>query len=116
MPRRKQLLWLSIALAILVAVALFVWSRDRVSIEQYHRIKSGMSRADVEAILGQPGNYASGPTTPINAPGPSDPPLLSEQAADYDQYGPLPTDYSTWEGDTGQILIRYGPKGVWLKQ
>lgn len=114
MRRRSLLVRLAIALLLVAAVAYF--ARDRVSVKQYHRIKFGMSRPEVEALLGTPGNYAGGPTQPIIAPGPSDPPLLSERGADHDENGPFPSDYSIWQGDTGEILVRYGPKGVWYKQ
>jgi hypothetical protein len=62
MRRRKQLT--AAGLAVLVAVAAFVlWPRpDRVTRENFDRVKGGMTRAEVKAILGPPGDYATGPT------------------------------------------------------
>jgi hypothetical protein len=59
MHRRKLLVALG-GLAVLVAVGAFVvWPRaDRITRENYDRIREGMTRAEVEAILGgPPGDY-----------------------------------------------------------
>jgi len=50
-------------LAVLMAAATFLFwhGRDRVTAENYERLRKGMTRAEVEAILGPPGDYASGP-------------------------------------------------------
>ena len=57
--RRRKL----IAAVGLVAVGAFVmWPRmDRITRENFDRISKGMSRAEVEAILGPPGDYSGGP-------------------------------------------------------
>jgi hypothetical protein len=62
--RRRKLRWVLAGLTVaLVAVWAFVlWPRpDRVTQENFDRIAEGMSRAEVEAILGPPGDYSSGP-------------------------------------------------------
>jgi hypothetical protein len=61
--RRRKLIALA-GLAVLVAVGAFVlWPRpDRITEENYQRIQEGMSRAEVEAILGPPGDHRTGAT------------------------------------------------------
>jgi outer membrane protein assembly factor BamE (lipoprotein component of BamABCDE complex) len=56
--RSRKLLW-AVGLAVLVAVRVFVlWSRpDRITEENFSRIKVGMSREEVHAILGSPDDY-----------------------------------------------------------
>jgi hypothetical protein len=50
-----------LALVAAVATLVFWQGRDRVTAENYERIHKGMTRSEVEAILGPPGDYASGP-------------------------------------------------------
>jgi hypothetical protein len=59
--RRRKLLTAVVGLAVLVAVGAFVlWPRqDRVTRENYDQIKVGMTRAEVDAILGPPGDYTT---------------------------------------------------------
>jgi len=61
--RRRTLLVVLVVLAVLVAAGVVVlWPReDRITREKFDRICEGMSRAEVEAILGPPGDYSSGP-------------------------------------------------------
>jgi hypothetical protein len=63
MRRRKLLRALAIGLVALVGFGAFVvWPREeRVTFENYKRIQLGMSQADVEAILGPPGDHATAP-------------------------------------------------------
>jgi hypothetical protein len=51
-------------LVVLVGLAAVVlWPPpSRVTRENYDRIQAGMSRAEVDAILGPPGDYRTGPT------------------------------------------------------
>jgi hypothetical protein len=60
---KRNLLRVLAGLGVLAAVAalLFWQGRDRVTAENYERIQRGMARSQVEAILGPPGDYASGP-------------------------------------------------------
>ena len=63
---RGRRLWWAFALAglavLLAAGAFVLWPQaDRVTSENLDRVVPGMSRSDVYAILGRPGNYASGP-------------------------------------------------------
>jgi hypothetical protein len=64
--RRRKLL-AAVGLAVVVAAGMVVlWPRanqpDRVTEENYDRIQHGMTRTEVEAILGSPGDYTTGPT------------------------------------------------------
>jgi hypothetical protein len=65
---------LAAGLLALVGVAAFVaWPRpDRITRENFDRIKVGMSRAEVEAILGPPGDYRTGPVAVLQDTGTSD--------------------------------------------
>jgi hypothetical protein len=68
--RRWKLLAV-VGLAVLVGVGAFVlWPRpdqpDRITRANYERLRQGMSRAEVEAILGPPGDFRSGPTAKVH--------------------------------------------------
>jgi hypothetical protein len=58
---RTRKLVAAVGLAVVVAVGAFVlWPRqDRITRENYGRIQPGMPRAEVEAILGPPGDYTT---------------------------------------------------------
>jgi hypothetical protein len=60
--RRRTLLVALAGLAVVVAAGVVVLRprQDRVTRANYDRIQIGMSRADVETILGPPGDYRSG--------------------------------------------------------
>jgi hypothetical protein len=62
--RRKPLSTAPIAALALFSLCVFIlWPRPKhlITTEMFDRIKFGMSRAEVEAILGHPGDYATGP-------------------------------------------------------
>ncbi len=59
--RRRKLLGLAAALLV-GSVALLLWPRaPRFPREKFDRITHGMSRADIEALLGPPGDFTTGP-------------------------------------------------------
>ena len=61
--RRRKLLVVLAGLAVGVAAGLVVlWPRSasRITRENFNHIQIGMSRADVEAFLGPPGDYRTG--------------------------------------------------------
>jgi hypothetical protein len=66
--RRRRLRWmLTLAgLAVVVAVGVVVlWPRaDLVTLENFQRLRCGMTEAEVEAILGPSGDHTSGDTEP----------------------------------------------------
>jgi hypothetical protein len=62
--RRRKLLVALAGLAVVGAAGIVVlWPRSvsRITQENCDRVQVGMSRADVEAILGPPGDYTTGP-------------------------------------------------------
>jgi hypothetical protein len=60
--RRRKLLVALAGLAVVVAVGVVVlWPpEDRITEANLERIKEGMTQAEVEAILGPPGDYRTG--------------------------------------------------------
>jgi hypothetical protein len=60
--RRRKLLAVA-GLTVLVAAGAFIlWPRpDRITRENFDRIREGMNREEVYAILGPPGDYRTGP-------------------------------------------------------
>jgi hypothetical protein len=56
MRRRKPLAAL-VALGLAGVAGFVLWPRPSATRENYDRIKAGMSRAEVEAIFGPPGDY-----------------------------------------------------------
>jgi hypothetical protein len=60
--RKRKLLIVTAGLAVVVAAGVVVlWPRaDRVTRENYDRVELGMSRSEVEAILGPGGDYRTG--------------------------------------------------------
>jgi len=62
--RRRTLLVVLAGLAVVVAAGVVVlWPRpERITRENFERIKEGMSQAEVEEILGPPGDYTTEPT------------------------------------------------------
>ncbi len=62
--RRRKLRWLLVGLAVLVSagvVAMRTEPPSRITPENFARIRAGMTRVEVEAILGPPGDYLTGP-------------------------------------------------------
>jgi hypothetical protein len=60
--RRRTLLVALAGLAVVAAAgAVVLWPRpERITRENFDRIRDGITRADVEAILGPPGDYRTG--------------------------------------------------------
>ncbi len=95
----------------LIALAAFVlWPRQpRVTRENCGRIRQGMTRAEVEALLGPPGDYRTGPvdydaglvpikTTPLTMPYASD------------------DEVARWTGDGAYMAVQFdsdGRVGTW---
>jgi hypothetical protein len=101
--RRRTLLVVLAGLAVVVAVgvvALWPQAVDRVTKESYDRIHAGMTRTEVEAILGPPGDYSSGPTSGgIDYGG-----ILEARMRG--------SDAGSWNGDTGEILLTFDERRV----
>lgn len=93
--RRRKLQWALARLAVLIAACSFAfWPRPaRITRESFRLLKEGMSRAEVEAILGPPGDYASGDTESDGAATGRD----YESIMTVEAY--LPRPRSSWQGD-----------------
>jgi hypothetical protein len=96
----------------LAAVGVFVlWPRtERITRENYELIREGMGRAEVETILGPPGDHGSGPEV-------SDPfESLYVSSADFTNvhfgpsrimFSPGCCDFAIWEGETFGVQVCY---------
>jgi hypothetical protein len=76
-------------------------TNPRITRENFERIEEGMRREDVEAILGPPGDYRTGPTYNPE----------SFSIASFGSWGPRGTMLA-WEGDKGGIEVWVDPGGV----
>jgi hypothetical protein len=92
--RRRKLLLVLVGVAVVVAAEVVVlWPRlERITRENFARLHSGMSRAEVQAILGTSGEYSTGPIEYT-----------------YFCMGEPP---DVWESDQGVILVFYGAPPV----
>jgi hypothetical protein len=99
--RRRKLI-VVVGLAVLVAVGAFVlWPRpDRITQENLERIRAGMSRAEVECILGgPPGDYRSVLTVRISY----------DAGYPFELAGPRP---AVWKGNTGDVSVHFSQQGA----
>jgi hypothetical protein len=69
----------------------------RVTRVNYHRIKEGMARAEVEDILGPPGDYRTGPMSGDGGDWSADNLLLLWNGS----------NFSTWCSDAGVMTVIY---------
>ncbi len=103
MRKRKLLLGSLAGALVLTGVAAFVlWPRPRrITEENFARIKQGMTLAEVEAILGPPGDYTTGPVSGS-----------SGLVVDYSELAP-PTviDIKAWADDYGSIALCFDGDG-----
>jgi hypothetical protein len=97
---RRKLIAVVAGLALLVGAGAFVlWPRpDRITRENLGRIRDGMSLAEVEAILGPPGDHRTKPTTYHRHF--LEPPRHADTMASEPD-----VDVKKWQGDTGDIEI-----------
>lgn len=106
--RGRKLRWTVAAGLVLLAgiAAVVLWPRpSRVTPENYERIRDGMTRAEVEAILGPPGNYTTAPVVyrfgangTFPAPEGNPPPSIDNAAF--------------WWSDVVVILVDFGEAGL----
>jgi hypothetical protein len=90
-----------VTLMLVSASVLLLWpwpQADRVTRENFSRLEEGMSRADVDAILGPLGDYRTGDTN-LALSGPT----VFGQSGRSQAY--------TWRGDTANIKVGFDPSG-----
>jgi hypothetical protein len=104
--RRRKLLVVLAGLAVLALGGFVLWPQtDRVTRENFGHIKEGMSRAEVEAILGPPGDYRSGPTNLAI--------LGTRSCVSFSDDGEiLKIPLTMWHTDTALVTVAFGPSGV----
>jgi hypothetical protein len=115
--RRRKLLATLAAGMVLAGVAVFVlWPRpDRITRENFDRITKGMSRAEVHALLGPPGDYRT-VETEVAVEHAGDFVYSARVARVFERFpisilGPE-EEYESWLGNAGDICVFYGPDGV----
>jgi hypothetical protein len=107
---------MAVGLAVLVGVGAFLWLRPnpalRITHENCDRIRAGMTRAEVEAILGPPGDYTTGPTSPK----PTSPKWDGQDLLPlYVRLGlgddPGPATCESWDCDSASITVSFAQNG-----
>jgi hypothetical protein len=65
--RRQKQRWVVAGLTVALVAVFVVWPRpERITLENvYSRASSGMSRTEIEAIYGPPGDYSTGPLSVV---------------------------------------------------
>jgi hypothetical protein len=104
MWKRKRLRVLAgVAVVLAAGTGYLLWPRtDRITQENFGRVHAGMSRREVEAVLGKPGDYRSGRTS-------HDPPWIKAAVGE-------PLEWVQWEGDAGAALVGYDSSGSVRKE
>ena len=96
----SRLRWVLAGLAVMtVASVVVLWPRppSRITRENHSVIQHGMSRREVESILGPPGDYTTGPTRPIFV---------------YARLTPDHTPWVEWNADKASIKVCFGDNGT----
>src|ERR1700722_7606055 len=102
--RRRKVLVTLVGLAVVAVGAFVLWPRKhRITRENYERIREGMSRAELEAILGPSGDYTTGPVL-LNAG--------TRSVIDIGDDG-NPHDFpaTEWRGDTASVWVAFSASG-----
>jgi hypothetical protein len=104
------LAWVVLLPVIFVASCFLPGGTDRFLEESFCKLRPGMPRAEVEAILGPPGDYSSAPTIreegPVPSPVPKPNPDISALADAADCF------FVTWQHDTGHLEVRFFKDGT----
>jgi hypothetical protein len=112
---RRRLVVVLVGLAVVAGGAVLLWPRPaRITWDNYEAIRIGMARAQVEAILGPPGFYATGAVYPLLNLG-----RRKETDAEGDRWvgemiGTLPTNAEAdfWQGNGMIVYLYFDPAGV----
>jgi hypothetical protein len=90
--------------AVLLGGVFALWpATSRVNRTNYDRIKPGMTLAEVEAVLGPPGDYTTGPVGMTAGP---------ESAGGFDATRLGPEAIRWWYTDTAMVGVLVDEKGV----
>jgi hypothetical protein len=109
--RRRKLRWALAGLAaVLTGIAILLLQpkpSPRISKENFDRLYFGMSGREVDALLGPPGDYRTGPTRPVSPPKVSVlDPLMGHRPRSMPGAGPW---RYVWETDSERITITLEP-------
>jgi len=92
--RRRRWLWLLLLLPVAVgAIVFFNWRKSELNLANYNRVRVGMTRQQVQDLLGPPGNHATKPDSPTLKP--ADPTAIAD----------------CWNTDNGAVVIYYDASG-----
>jgi hypothetical protein len=107
MRRRKLIGVLAAGLLVLLAAGAFVaWPRsDRISATNFHRLRVGMSKAEVETILGPAGDHRTGDTTLSSAS------YRPETMGDFLWVLPEAVACEEWVGEEWAIMVDFDTAG-----
>jgi hypothetical protein len=116
--RRRTLLVALVGLAVVVAaVVVLLWPRaGRVTRANRDRIRIGMSRADVEAILGPPGDYATVLFCEGSGSAVDPREVYAEAARSFSPVNARDRDQACWCGNDCVIFIAFDVDGRVLGQ
>jgi len=104
MQRRTLLVVLAGMAVVAAAGAVGLWSRaDRITRVNFARLNTGMSRAEVEAVLGPPGDYTTSP--------PGDMGEEVVQDAETGEHDAPGVDGLLWIADAGIIEVTFDGAG-----
>jgi hypothetical protein len=108
--RKWTLFGAVVGLAVLAVGVFVLWPRPdpaaRITKENFEAIESGMSRAEVEALLGPPGDHATGETGFYRS-------AVGDEHTFNEKEAELFVDtQNCWGCDTKSIYVRFGSAGT----
>jgi len=109
---KRKLKWIAIVLAVSLlgfGTALYLWPRDRITVESYKMIRIGMTEDEVVEILGRPGMFWKEDAAQYfrlkrelgHAPYEFEDPILQEPA----DKGVVVERVKVWTGRRGSIML-----------
>src|SRR5271154_6476165 len=114
--RRVRLALVGMAAVVVALGVVVLWpTPDRITRENFDRIRTGMTRAEVEAFLGPPGFHATAEVRPIlNWAAVWGQPAAGQQFWEGESVGSRPTntEKDLWQGDTAIVFVYFDPAGV----
>jgi hypothetical protein len=108
MRRRRVLVLLAVACVLVRAAVALLPAPSRNTIENHYRIRQGMSRAEVDSILGPPGDYSSGPLQYAGSPGG---PTVAFTPTALEPFVGIALERVEWRGDRHIVWVYFEPDG-----